>query len=97
MENYRLTRKADNDLAAIYEYGILNFGLAQAQSYLLGLYERFEQLAESPEIGRSAAEFILTLRRVEYGANVIFYLPDIPDGILIVRVLRKEMDFKRHL
>ena len=97
MANYRLTRKADNDLAALYEYGILNFGLTQAQTYIMGLYERFEPLADGPKIGRSAAEFISNLRRVEYHANVIFYLPDIPDGILIVRVLRKEMDFTRHL
>ncbi len=97
MANYRLTRKADNDIAHLYEYGILNFGLNQAQSYLLGLYEQFEQLSLSPDIGRNATEFFPDLKRYQYGAQVVFYLPDNESRILIVRVLRKEMDFKRHL
>ena len=97
MARYRLTQKADDDLAAHYEYGIVNFGLNQAQTYLLGLYERFEQLADQTEIGRNAAEFFPSLKRFSYGAHVIFYMPYEDDDILIVRVLRKEMDFKRHL
>ncbi|HVL02187.1 MAG TPA: type II toxin-antitoxin system RelE/ParE family toxin [Dongiaceae bacterium] len=97
MANYRLTRKADNDVANLYEYGILNFGLNQAQSYLLGLYEQFEQLSFSPDIGRNAKELFPDLKRFQYGAHVIFYLPDNQSGILIVRILRKEMDFIQHL
>ena len=53
MASYRLTRKADNDFATLYEYGILNFGLDRAQSYLSGLLERFDQLASSPECKRN--------------------------------------------
>ena len=97
MASYRLTRKADNDLAALYEYGILNFGLGKAKSYLIGMYERFDQLAGQPDIGRSADELLPGMTRLEYGSHVIFYMAH-PDGsVLIVRVLRKEMDFKRHL
>ena len=44
---YKLLSKADADLAGIYEYTILNFGLEQASAYLLGLHERFAALAAS--------------------------------------------------
>ncbi len=96
MGHYQLTKKADSDLASAYEYGILNFGLEQAQSYLLGLYERLQILADSPMLGREAIELSPNLRRSEYQSHVIFYEQDSKD-ILIVRVLRVEMDFKRHL
>lgn len=96
MANYRLTRKADGDLATHYEYGIGTFGHSQAQNYLIGLQQRFDRLAENPSLGRSANELAPGLKRYEYGSHVIFYVPD-PHGILIVRVLRQEMDFRRHL
>ena len=96
MENYRLSKKADADIENIYEYGIINFGLEQAQSYLLGLYERFENLVDNPRFGRSAAELARGLRRFEYQSHVIFYEPE-DDGVLVVRVLRAEMDHQRHL
>ncbi len=46
MAQYRLTRKADRDIESHYEYGIRNFGLDKAQSYMLDMYERFVSLAE---------------------------------------------------
>lgn len=95
MENYRLTRKADNDLPGLYEYGILNFGLSQAQSYLLGLYECLEHLANSP-LGRDANELSPGLKRLIYEFRVIFYKPE-ETGILVIRILRGEMDFNRHI
>ena len=37
MADYKLSAKADADLAGIFEYTILNFGLEQARTYLPGL------------------------------------------------------------
>jgi toxin ParE1/3/4 len=96
MGNYRLTKRAERDIDQLYEYGLSNFGLEQAQSYFLGLHERFQILTDSPRLGREADELVLGLRRVEYSVHVIFYIPE-DLGVLIVRVLRAEMDFKRHL
>ena len=42
MAAYNLSPKAAADLDEIYEYTILNFGLKQAQTYLLGLHERMD-------------------------------------------------------
>ena len=48
---YRLSRRADDDLDAIYEYTTVNFGSEQARSYLIGLHDRFEELAALPALG----------------------------------------------
>jgi toxin ParE1/3/4 len=45
MESYRLSADAEEDIRRLYRYGILNFGLAQADSYFDGLFARFDQLA----------------------------------------------------
>lgn len=42
------------------------------------------------------ANYRLT-RKADYGSHVTFYLPGDENVILIVRILRKEMDFNRHL
>lgn len=95
MAAYRLSRKAALDLDGIYEYTILNFGLAQAQNYLNGLHERFGDLAQQPMLGRSAAQFAPYLRRYEYRSHVVYYMPE-DEGVLIVRVLHENMDAPRH-
>lgn len=96
MAAYKLSSKADGDLAGIFEYTILNFGLEQAKAYLLGLHEHFSALAEHPMQGRSAHEFAPNLRHLEYQSHIVFYVPKKP-GVRIVRVLHQSMDIKRHL
>jgi len=95
MAAYSLSGKAVSDLDGIYEYTILNFGLEQAQTYLLGLHERFQILADNPGVGRSASQLAPELRRHEYQSHVVFYIPK-KKGALIVRVLHARMDAKRH-
>jgi toxin ParE1/3/4 len=65
MADYRLTKRAERDIDQLYEYGLLNFGLEQAQSYLLGLHDRFQILTHSPMLGREANELVLGLRDIE--------------------------------
>lgn len=95
MAAYSLSEKAVSDLDSIYEYTILNFGLEQAQAYLVGLHERFQILADNPGIGRSAAQLAPELRRHEYQSHISFYIPK-KQGALIVRVLHMRSDAKPH-
>jgi toxin ParE1/3/4 len=94
MAAYSLSGKASSDLDSIYEFTILNFGLEQAQDYLLGLHERFQLLADNPGVGRSAESLAPELRRHEHQSHVVFYIPK-EKGVLIVRVLHMRMDAKR--
>jgi toxin ParE1/3/4 len=61
MANYRLTNRAERDIDQLYEYGLLNFGFEQAQSYFLGLHDRFQTLTDSPMLGRETDELVLGL------------------------------------
>ncbi|WP_027391443.1 type II toxin-antitoxin system RelE/ParE family toxin [Aquimarina latercula] len=93
---YKVSRKAEMDLAKMYEYGIETFGLKQAKGYLLGMHTLFQVLADNTNLGRDASEFILSLKRFSYKSHTIFYLVTDID-ILIVRVLNQSMDHEKNL
>jgi len=93
---YKISRKAEIDLANIYEYGIETFGMKHAKNYLLGTHQVFEILTDNVNLGRDASEFMLLLKRFSYKSHTIFYLvTDI--GILIVRILNQSMDYENNL
>ncbi|RLD24187.1 MAG: type II toxin-antitoxin system RelE/ParE family toxin [Bacteroidetes bacterium] len=96
MGAYKLSNTCKIDIEEIYEYGIENFGLTQAQDYILGLHELFQTLGENVNSGRDASEFFPSLRRFTYKSHMIFYLQT-KSGIFIVRTLNQSMDYKQHL
>ena len=96
MAVYKLSSKAEIDLAEMYEFGIYKFGLSQAQKYFYGMHEAFEILADNVDLGRDASEFIAYLKRFFYKEHTIFYLHT-ASGIFILRVLSQRMDYERNL
>lgn len=96
MENYELSKLAAGDIDRIYEYGILTFGLSQAQTYLLGLYDLLQMLGDNQFFGRSAENLAPNLRKIEYYADVIYYIPN-DKRIYVVRIIGKWMDASNHL
>ena len=93
---YKLSLKAEIDLAEMYEYGIETFGLKQAKVYLLGIHDLFQILADNVSLGRDASEFIFSLKRFSYKSHTIFYLTTDID-ILIVRIINQSMDYEKNL
>ncbi len=89
---YRLSKESENDIVSIYEYGIEEFGVLQAQNYLLGMHDLFQTLTKSPSIGRDASEFSRSLKRFTYKSHMVFYLNSDSD-LLIIRVLHHSMDY----
>lgn len=96
MTDYRLTSKAEEDLRDCFRYGVKNFGLENAVNYLTGLHDKFSMLADKPLIGRDASDIAPLIRRFAQGQHIVFYQVN-GTSVIIARVLRKEMDFKRHL
>lgn len=90
MAAYRLTRRADRKLAAIYQYTLENFGETKADAYFAVLEKVFELLAERPYLGRPFHEF----RRFEHEAHVIFYRPQ-RASVLIVDVFHRREDAEK--
>ena len=70
---YRLSRRAEDDLILIYERGIVEFGVDQADRYRLGLQAALTFLAEFPHAARERAELTRSSRAHPYKAHLIFY------------------------
>lgn len=89
MADYRFSERADEDYESIYVYGLLNFGLEQADAYANGMQRRFEQLANQPLLYPAIDHVRPGFRVSVYGSHAIYYRVD--DGcILIVRILRNQ-------
>ncbi len=93
---YKLSNKAEIDLAAMYEFGIYKFGITQAQKYFYAMHEAFVVLSENIDLGRDASEFIEDLNRFSYKAHTIFYIQT-ASRIFILRVLSQRMDYECNL
>jgi toxin ParE1/3/4 len=71
--SYRLTLRARDQLAQIYDYTEKHFGAYQADAYASGLIRTFELLSDFPAIGQSAEDFRRGLRRFRFQAHVVYY------------------------
>ncbi len=96
MADYRLSNKADEDLAGIYAFSYRRFGETGADAYLLALEERFLALAAQPHLGRKADHIRKGYFRYEHASHTIFYKVR-KDGITVMRVLHGRMDTEQHL
>lgn len=95
-KNYRLYPKAVEDLESIYLYGYNEFGIKRAESYIKDIEAGFQQIANNPEITRNCDYIRNKLRSWFVGSHVIFFKSK-KNGIEIIRVLHKSMDYVRHL
>lgn len=89
MANYKLSSAADKDFEQLFEYGIDNFGLSKAKSYVDGLIIKFQTIAENP-LHYQAVDYIRSgYRRSVYGKHAIYYIVS-KDCVDIMRILRSE-------
>ncbi|WP_405380717.1 type II toxin-antitoxin system RelE/ParE family toxin [Maribacter sp. LLG6340-A2] len=72
MANYNLSAKAQQDLIAIYKYGIKFFGQSPATIYLKELETFLTELSERPELAKDATTIANGLKFYNYKAHVIF-------------------------
>lgn len=93
---YRLRPKALQDLKNIDTYTYREFGAAQTDKYIRSLFTAFQNLSENPQLGRAVDYIRPELLAKNIGSHVVFFKRD-DDGITIVRVLHKAMDFNRHM
>ena len=67
---FELSKRARADIKNIARYTLENFGLAQTEEYLGGLYHSFELLTDNPKLGR---EWNSGRRRYIYRMHQVFY------------------------
>ena len=94
MASYRLTKAADDDLDRLFVFGFATFGLEQADAYVTGLYECFDELCASPKRWPAVTHIRAGLRRCVYGSHSIYYRID-PAEIVIMRILGRENPSKQ--
>lgn len=69
----RLRPAAEADLSGIWDYTVQTWSEAQAATYLTGLGQTFERLAEFPEMARARTEFTPPVRIFPYQSHLIIY------------------------
>ncbi len=89
MASYRLTDAALADLDRLYEYGILTFGLKQADEYYDGLVSHFQKIADNPLSHAAVDEIRAGYRRAPYYFNSVYYRIE-GQGVEIVRILGRQ-------
>lgn len=92
----RFTKQADDGIIDGYLYGFQNFGKEQADRYEQSLRHVIGLNTENPRIAHERPEYRPPVRIHHHGKHYIVYLIE-TDHILIVRVLRDEVDLTRHL
>ena len=89
MTRYELANAADRDFEEILNFGIDQFGLAQALAYQNGLQQRFADLAAHPERYPAVDHIREGYRRSVYGSHSIYFRIE-PRHIFIVRILGQQ-------
>jgi toxin ParE1/3/4 len=96
MAEYRLSPGAQQDLDAVFDYTVAQWGLPQALRYTDLIEAACADLAEAPQRAQSCANIRLGYRRRSIEQHVIYFRPT-SYGIAIVRILHSRMDAHRHL
>lgn len=97
MAKYVLTNKAVEDLTRIWDYIDEVWSENQADKYYELIISAFEEIAESPALGKSYAALSKEILGFKVGKHIIFYTILKPDEVQIVRILHSRMDLKNRL
>ena len=95
MARYRLTNKAVDDLAHIWNYTAEKWTESQADKYYQMLVDNFCEIAKNPNLGKTYSGVIKDLLGLRTGRHIIFYRKTENDEIEITRILHEQMDLKR--
>ena len=90
---YTLSRKAEEDIIAIFLDGTGQFGLQQAERYHDHLEKVFQFLAENPLAARERHELTPPIRIHPVGSHIVLYTVGDDGDIFIVRVRHGHEDW----
>jgi toxin ParE1/3/4 len=91
MASYKLLISAEVDLENIYYYGVLNYGLKQADKYYDNLFQCFENIAVNPYLYSAVDYLRIGYRRSVYHSHSIYYRIIENNNIEIIRILGKQL------
>jgi toxin ParE1/3/4 len=96
---YRLSVRAEADLADIWVYSAEQWNLEQADQYIDALLSRFDWLCNNPPLWKPRPDIAEGLYSYPQQSHVIYFrAPSDPRGLIeIVRVLHGRMEPARHV
>lgn len=92
---YKLSQDAKADIKRIYQYGVENFGEAQADKYFEALFNRFAEIAENPKQYQTVHHIKQSYRRCPCGSDNIYYR--IIDDIVEIMSIIGRQDIEEYL
>ena len=96
MAEWRLSKRAEADVTAIYVFTHRTFGETQAEAYIEGLNRTFGLIADFPGIGNSADEIKVGYRRFRFQSHLIFYTTE-PDHVVIRALIHARRNIRGEL
>lgn len=97
MTGYRLSPAAQHDLSKTWDYTAENWGVLQADRYVLGIRDACESLATGSRAGRAVEAIRPGYRRLGVGMHGLFYRRSAAGLIEVIRILHQRMDAMAHL
>ena len=96
---YRLSVRAEADLAEIWVYSAEQWSLGHADGYVDALVSRFDWLRDNPQLWKPRPDITEGLYSFPQQSHVIYFRAqgDPPGLIEIVRVLHGRMEPARHV
>lgn len=95
MSSYKLTTPAANDYIDILAYTLDKWGIEQYKKYQALLASTFQKIADNPVLDRNYAGTPQSVYGYHTGSHIVFYRRA-ASHVEIIRILHKNMDFKRH-
>ncbi len=87
---YRLTVEAQNDLIRIYQYGVRQFGRAQAEKYYNSLFNCFDLIAERPYSFESVVFIKKGYRKCVCNVDTIYFKINVEEVEIITIIGRQD-------
>ncbi|AMO19551.1 type II toxin-antitoxin system RelE/ParE family toxin [Flavobacterium columnare] len=92
MYNYDLSEQAKIDLLRIYEYGIGQFGLDQADKYFDMMHDCFNKIAKNPYLFPLESNIKSNYYKCVCGIDTIYYKV-VTNGVIITTIVGRQ-DFE---
>lgn len=97
MANFKLTKKAVDDLSNIWNYTLEKWSEKQADKYYNMLVDSFREIARQPNLGKNYSDVIQSILGYRVGRHIIFYREIQDKEIEITRILHEQMDLKNRI
>ena len=97
MANYKLTKKATEDLRKIWNYTVDTWFENQADLYYRMLLDSCQKIADGKVKGKTYVGIYSGLLGIKSGKHIIFYRQMTKDRVEIARILHERMDLGRRI